>query len=352
MRRALRLAARGRGQTSPNPMVGASVVSPDGVIVGDGWHQKAGTPHAEVHALEAAGARAVGATLVCTLEPCCHHGRTGPCVERILTAGIARVVVATEDPNPLVAGGGLRYLADHGVDVTCGVEADAARMLNAPFFTMMRSGRPWVILKAGVSLDGYIASAPGIRSEITGPAARRDVQRLRAEVDAVAIGSGTVLVDNPWLTVRDVCRTRPQTRVVFDRRLRTPPTARVLASPGRVLVLARQSVVEERPDLVLALRQAGAEVVACPTDLAGGFRTLGDLGIQSVLLEGGATLNQAAWDAGMIDEVRLYVSPEPLGAGGVPLFAGAGWHPGSLVDGETRVVGRDTLVHRYVHRPD
>ena len=237
MARALRLAARGCGRTSPNPMVGATVVAGDGTIVGDGWHQRAGTPHAEVHALDQAGDRANGATLVCTLEPCCHHGRTGPCVDRIIAAGIAHVVAATEDPNPRVAGGGFRRLRDAGIQVTVGVGADAARRLNRPFMTVMRTGRPWVILKSGTSVDGMIAPAPGTRLQITSAASMRLVQRLRAEVDAVAVGSGTVLVDDPLLTVRDVYRERPLVRAVFDRRLRMPPSARLLRTtsgrPGR-----------------------------------------------------------------------------------------------------------------------
>jgi len=215
MARALRLAARGRGRTSPNPLVGATVVAADGAIVGDGWHRRAGTPHAEIHALNQAGGKAMGATLVCTLEPCCHHGRTGPCVDRIIAAGVAHVVAATEDPNPLIAGGGFRKLRDAGIRVTVGVGSDAACRLNRPFMTVMRSARPWVILKAGVSVDGMIAPAPGLRMQITSPASMRLVQRLRAEVDAIAVGSATVLVDDPLLTVRDVYRERPLVRAVI-----------------------------------------------------------------------------------------------------------------------------------------
>ena len=217
MRRALFLAACGRGRTSPNPMVGAVVVSNDGVIVGQGFHQRAGGPHAEVHALEMAGDRARCATLYCTLEPCCHVGRTGPCVCRIVEAGIGQVVAAVQDPNPAVNGRGFEYLRAHGVDVRTGVGAAAAARLNQPFFTLMRARRPFVILKAATSLDGRIAAAPGQRTDLTSPAARRHAHVVRAEVDAIGVGVGTILIDDPLLTVRGVHRERPLTRVVFDR---------------------------------------------------------------------------------------------------------------------------------------
>jgi diaminohydroxyphosphoribosylaminopyrimidine deaminase/5-amino-6-(5-phosphoribosylamino)uracil reductase len=349
MDRALRLAARGRGCTSPNPMVGATVIVPDGTIVGDGWHQLAGTPHAEVHALDQAGARAAGATLVCTLEPCCHQGRTGPCVDRIIAAGVSHVVAATEDPNPLVAGGGFRRLEQAGVRVTVGVGAAAARQLNRAFMTVMRDGRPWVILKAGVSLDGMIAEGPGRRTQITSAAAMRLVQRLRAEVDAIAVGSDTVLVDDPLLTVRDVYRARPLVRAIFDRRLRTPPASRLFGTrtQGPIIVLTLSS--PEQP--AAALEAAGARVECTDGTLPGGLRRLAELGVQSVLLEGGARLQQSAWDAGMIDEVRLFVAPEPIGPGGVPLFPDGGPSFSALSDVRTVPTGPDVLITGYVHRP-
>jgi diaminohydroxyphosphoribosylaminopyrimidine deaminase / 5-amino-6-(5-phosphoribosylamino)uracil reductase len=352
MRRALRLAARGRGATSPNPMVGASVVASDGPIVGDGWHQRAGTSHAEVHALDAAGARARGALLVCTLEPCAHHGRTGPCVERIVEAGIARVVAATEDPNPLVAGRGFRYLQAHGIDVAVGVEAAAARRLNAPFSAAMRDARPWVILKAGVSLDGMIARAPGERTDITSPESRRAADRVRAEVDAVAVGIGTVLADDPWLTVRDVYRSRPFTRAVFDRQLRTPLNARLLTTlkQGPVVVLADARAQATHGDEAHALTVAGVQVAWTDGTLADGLRWLGGIGVQSLLLEGGARIHRAAWEAGMIDEVHLFVAPSSIGPGGVP-FADGAVPISELTDVRPRVVGPDVLITGYVYRP-
>lgn len=350
MARALRLAARGLGRTSPNPMVGATIVAADGTIVGDGWHQRAGTPHAEVHALEQAGARAAGATLVCTLEPCCHHGRTGPCVDRIIAARITRVVAATEDPNPLVSGDGFRRLRAAGVEVAVGVHADEARSLNRAFMTTMRLARPWVILKSGVSADGMIAAAAGVRTQITSRESMLRVQRLRAEVDAVAVGSETVLVDDPLLTVRDVYRERPLVRVIFDRRLRTPPSARVFhtAAQGPVIVLCDQGAGDAA---VRELETAGARVESIEGRLESGFRRLAAIGVQSVLLEGGARIQQAAWEAGMIDEVRLFVAPQALGRSGVPFASAHGLSIAALSELKTVGVGPDVLITGYVHRP-
>jgi diaminohydroxyphosphoribosylaminopyrimidine deaminase / 5-amino-6-(5-phosphoribosylamino)uracil reductase len=355
MRRALRLAERARGHTGPNPMVGAVVVDDDGVIVGDGYHRRAGTPHAEAHALAAAGDRARGATLYCTLEPCCHVGRTGPCVERVVAAGIRRVVAAVGDPNPLVAGKGFAYLRAHGVEVTEGVEADAARMLNAPFFTWMRRRRPFVIAKAGTSLDGWIAAAPGERTAITGPQSWRFVHRLRAEVDAIAVGSGTLLCDDPLLTARDVYRERPLTRVVFDRRLRTPVSARLLSTrpAGPVIILTTGAAVAADPGRAELLEIAGARVVALPDlTVAAGLAWLGVAEVQSLLLEGGATLHGAAWDAGMIDRVLLLVAPTALGPRGVPVFAGRVPAAFTLHDRRVEPCGDDVLIQGDVHRID
>src|SRR3954466_15270257 len=242
MERALFHAARGAGRTSPNPLVGAVVVSDEGVVLGQGFHQRAGEPHAEVHALEAAGSRARGATLFSTLEPCCHHGRTGPCVRRIVEAGIARVVAAVEDPNPAVHGRGFEYLRAHGVAVEVGLGADQSIALNRPFFMLMREGRPFVVLKAATSLDGRIAAAPGRRTFLTSEPANRHAHRVRAEIDAIGVGSGTILADDPDLTARGAYRERPLTRVVFDRRLRTPPGARgpSTAGAGPVIIVTTE----------------------------------------------------------------------------------------------------------------
>ncbi len=356
MQRALRLAERGRGTTSPNPMVGAIVVTEDGVIVGDGYHRRAGTPHAEVHALDAAGAQARGATLVCTLEPCSHTGRTGPCTERIVTAGISRVVAAVGDPNPLVSGRGFEFLRAHGIDVQSGLMASEAAALNAEFFTYIRHRRPFVIAKAGVSLDGAVAAAPSARTAITGPESRRMAQRLRAEVDAIAVGSETVLVDDPELTAREVFRERPLVRVVFDRRLRTPPTARLLTTVGQgpVWILTTQAGRSANPEGADALLAAGAELLeTVDGSIGSAIRALGDRGLMSLLLEGGPAVQQAAWDAGMIDRVMLFVSPMVVGPGGVPLLPPSTHFASFALDRRrAEPCGADVLITGDVHRAD
>lgn len=355
MDRALLIAERGRGLTSPNPMVGAVIVSPEGVVVGTGYHRRAGEPHAEIHALEQAGARAAGATLYCTLEPCCHWGRTGPCVERVVAAGIARVVAATEDPNPLVAGGGIRYLESRGVAVEVGLGRERAFRLNRPFFTRVREGRPYVIMKAATSLDARIAAAPGERTLLTGEEANRRAHALRAEVDAIGVGSGTLLADDPRLTARGVFRERPLVRVVFDRRLRTPPAARVLATldAGPVIVMTTDAAATMGPSRVAALEQAGATIeTAVGPDFRDALLRLGELEITTLLIEGGAQLHRAAWEAGLVDQVQLYVTPRTLGPQGVPLLAGRPFSLSSLEDVRIEPCGTDILIEGYVHRPD
>lgn len=353
MQRALALAARGRGRTSPNPMVGATVVTGDGVIVADGWHQQAGTPHAEVHALAAAGSRARGATLVCTLEPCCHHGRTGPCTDAIIAAGISRVVVATVDPNPQVAGQGLARLRARGIEVVEGVRARDAAVLNRAFFMAMRHSRPWVIMKAGASADGRVAAAAGTRTRITSPASQRHAQRLRAEVDAIAVGSETVLVDDPELTVRELFRPRPLTRVIFDRRLRTPASARMFQTlaVGPVCVLTTADGLGARAAREKALASAGATLEATSGRLEDALRFLGSRGVRSLLVEGGPRLHAAFREAGMIDEVQVYVAPDVQLPEGVPLMADGGPVLAALHDLTVEPVGDDVLVRGYVHRP-
>ena len=320
MRQALRLAAEGRGRTSPNPMVGAIVVNARDRVIGRGYHHRAGGPHAEVHALDEAAEAARGATLYCTLEPCCHTGRTGPCTERILQAGIARVVVAMEDPNPLVRGAGIAQLRERGVLVEVGVADEAARRLNEAYLTLVRQRRPLVIMKVALSRDGRIAAAPGVRTGLTSDAANRRVHRLRAEVDAIAVGSGTVLADDPRLTARGVTRERPLVRVVFDTRLRTPPEAALLRTldAGPVIVVTTVSAVRSRPQQAAALAAAGATLEALDgRDIRRAFLRLGAREVQSVLLEGGARLHAAAWAAGVIDRVQIYRTPHTVGANGV-----------------------------------
>jgi diaminohydroxyphosphoribosylaminopyrimidine deaminase/5-amino-6-(5-phosphoribosylamino)uracil reductase len=353
MERALFHAARGRGRTSPNPIVGAVIVSPDGVVVGHGFHERAGEAHAEVHALARAGDRARGATLYCTLEPCCHHGRTGPCAARIVEAGIRRVVVAIEDPNPLVGGKGFAYLRAHGVEVDVGVGSAAATMLNQPFLTLIREKRPFVIMKAATSLDGRITEAPGRRTQLTSASANRHAHRLRAEVDAIGIGVGTLLADDPELTPRGAYRERPLVRVVFDRQLRTPPDARILstrdAGPVIIVTTAERSA---RSGLRNALEQRGAEIeVARDGTLRAALERLGGRQIGSLLLEGGAGVHMAAWDEGLVDFVRLYVTPHVLGAEGVALLPGRAFSTAALFERRVQPLGPDVMIEGYVHRP-
>jgi len=353
MARALFHAARGRGRTSPNPMVGAVVVSPDGLIVGEGYHQKAGEPHAEVHALNMAGGRARGATLYCTLEPCCHVGRTGACVRHIVAAGIARVVAAVEDPNPMVSGKGFEYLLQHRITVQVGLGRAEATRLNQPFFTLVHAGRPFVILKAAVSADGKIAEAPGRATRLTSPAADRHAHGVRAEVDAIGIGSGTLLADDPLLTPRGPFRERPLTRVIFDRRLRTPPTARVLSTraAGPVIIMTTAESVRQT-DRRRALEQRGAEIEIAPdATMASALQRLGSRSIESLLLEGGAALHAAAWDEGVVDFVRLYATPHVVGSGGVPLLDGRPFSHEDLIERRVETLGVDTLIEGYVHGP-
>jgi diaminohydroxyphosphoribosylaminopyrimidine deaminase / 5-amino-6-(5-phosphoribosylamino)uracil reductase len=318
MRRALFHAARGQGRTTPNPMVGAVVVSAHGVVVGHGWHERAGGPHAEVHALDAAGERSRGGTLYVTLEPCCHRGRTGPCTERVIAAGITRVVAAMCDPDPRVNGRGFARLREQGIAVEEGVcAADAAR-LNAAFVTVTTRRRPLVICKAATSLDGRVARRPGERTAITSQGANRRTQVLRAAVDAIAVGSETVLVDDPLLTARECHRVRPLIRVVFDRRLRTPAAARLFTtlSEGPVIIMTRapRGAAAQR---AAALEAVGATVVDAPT-VGDALSALLARDVSTVLVEGGPRLQAALWEAKVIDRLHLIVASHVLGPDATP----------------------------------
>ena len=334
-------------------MVGATIIAADGTIVGDGWHQQAGTPHAEIHAIANAGPQTRGATLVCTLEPCSHHGRTGPCADAIIAAGISRVVVAVEDPNPQVAGQGVARLRAHGIEVVCDVERAAASGLNAAFFMTMRQGRPWVIAKAGVSADGRVAAGPGVRTAITSAASTRRAQRLRAEVDAVAVGIETVLVDDPVLTVREVFRMRPLTRVVLDRRLRTPASARLLSTldTGPVIIMTTAQALGANDDAARRLTAAGASLVATDGSVGEALRALTARGLLSVLVEGGPKMHAAFAEAGMIDEVQVFVAQDVFLPDGLPSGPLAGMTLAGLEQLEVEPIGNDVLVRGYVHRP-
>lgn len=358
MARALALAERGRGRTSPNPMVGAVVVDAQGVVVGRGSHRYAGGPHAEVYALAEAADRARGGTLYCTLEPCSHTGRTGPCAPLVVAAGVRRAVVAVEDPNPLVAGRGLAHLRAHGIAVDVGVLRAEAERLNAPFFTAMRRGRPFVTMKIALSREGSVAARPGARTRLTGSAANRFIHRERAEVDAVGVGSGTVLADDPLLTPRGAFRARPLVRVVFDRSIRTPPGARVLstAATGPIMVMTTRRHAAESGDAVGALRAAGARVELVEEEEAGflpeALSRLAAEGIQSLVLEGGPTLHRAAWKAGVVDRVQMFRTPVAVGGDGVPWLAEDLFTAGTLAEVRTVQLGEDVMVEGYVHRVD
>ncbi len=355
MQRALRHAERGRGRTTPNPMVGAVVVSPDGVVVGTGYHEAAGRPHAEVMALDAAGGRARGSTLYTTLEPCCHWGRTGPCVERIVAAGVARVVAAVEDPDPRVAGGGLQYLRAHGVAVTVGPGRREAVRLNAPYFTVARRGRPFVTVKVALSLDGRVAARPGVRTALTGPDAFRIIHAERAAVDAIAVGSRTVCVDDPALTPRGAYRARPLTRVVFDSQLVTPPTARLLSTPevGPVIMVVTRAGLEAHLDRARALEAAGAHLLVTDRrDVAQAVARLVPLGVQALLVEGGVGLHRAMWRAGVVDRVEAWITPRAVGSEGVPWLGPEEVSLAALLEVETEVHGCDVRVVGDVHRLD
>jgi diaminohydroxyphosphoribosylaminopyrimidine deaminase/5-amino-6-(5-phosphoribosylamino)uracil reductase len=311
MAQALRLAERGLYTTSPNPRVGCVLVR-ENKVVGDGWHERAGEPHAEVHALRSAGKLARGATAYVTLEPCSHHGRTPPCADALIAAGVARVVVAMQDPNPLVAGQGLKKLRAAGIEVECDLMETAARELNIGFVSRMTRGTPWVRSKIAASLDGHTALANGTSKWITGEAARRDVQHWRARSCAVLTGIGTVLADDPKLNVRELTTGRQPLRVVLDSQLRISPDAAILS--GGTLVYTASTDVNR----LKALQAHGAEVVKLAgadgkVDLSAVLRDMGKRGINEVLVESGRTLNGALLKAGLVDELVLYLAPQLLG---------------------------------------
>ncbi|GMV21787.1 MAG: riboflavin biosynthesis protein RibD [Acidimicrobiia bacterium] len=342
MARAVFLAERGRGLTSPNPIVGAVVVGAEGVVVGQGAHLKAGEAHAEVHALQMAGPRARGATLYCTLEPCCHVGRTGPCVEKVADAGITRVVTAVEDPNPLVAGKGHAWLRAQGIEVATGVGEAEARRGNAPFLTWMAQRRPWTLLKVAVSVDGTVGE-PGAR--LSGPVADRWMHRQRAWIDAIVVGSGTVLADDPRLTPRGAWRVRPLTRVVIDWRGRVPATATVFGTQatGPVIMVCLEDVPGAHRERLTA---AGVQVVTMPSaNLADVSSWLGANGIQSLLVEGGPTLQEAWARTAPVDVVQWLATPTR--AGGRPVAqALQDWRADAEERASTRrlMLGADELI--------
>ncbi len=319
MARALGLAARGLFTTTPNPRVGCVVVR-NGEVVGEGFHERAGEPHAEANALAAAGARAAGATVYVTLEPCSHHGRTPPCADALIAARVRRVVAAMGDPNPKVAGEGFERLRAAGIEVESGLLEDEARELNVGFVSRLTRGRPWVRLKVAATLDGRTAAANGQSQWITSEASRRDGHRWRARACAVLTGIGTVKEDDPRLTVRDVATTRQPVKVLVDSRLEVPLDARILDG-GHVLVAAASA---DRAKIA-ALQAKGAEVVVLPNaagkvELADLMRELARRELNEIHVEAGFKLNGSLVAAGVVDELLIYLAPSLLGDGGSGMF--------------------------------
>lgn len=319
MRRALRLARRGEGRVEPNPMVGCVLVH-RGRIIGEGWHRRYGGAHAEVEALRRAGSAARGATAYVTLEPCCHHGKTPPCTDALIFAGVRRVVAATTDPFPTVQGRGIRGLRRAGLRVDSGLLENEARAVLAPYLTLTLRRRPYTILKWAQSIDGKIATRTGDSRWISSPPARRHVHRLRARVDAILVGLRTVLVDDPMLTARDVPIRRTATRVVLDSRLAIPLRAALVrtAEAFPTLILTTRHAQGTRSAKAERLRRAGVEVVGCRArrgrvDLPSALRVLGARRITNLLVEGGGTVFGAFLDAGLADEALVFVSPRLIG---------------------------------------
>ena len=347
MAHALALAERGLFTTTPNPRVGCVLVR-DGQIVGEGWHARAGEPHAEAIALNSAGARARGATAYVTLEPCHHQGRTPPCDEALVAAGVARVVAAMQDPDPRTAGQGIAHLRAANVAVHCGLRADQAHELNIGFASRVTRGRPWVRLKVAASLDGRTALADGQSRWITGAAARRDGHHWRARACAVLTGIGTVREDDPQLTVREVETTRQPLRVVVDSLLETAPAARILEGGATLLFCAREDAAKSR-----ALRERGAEIVVLPNasgkvELPSLLQELGRRGVNELHVEAGHKLNGSLIREGCVDELLLYLAPCLLGdtAQGVAALPGLASLASrqQLVIRETRMIGGDLRI--------
>jgi diaminohydroxyphosphoribosylaminopyrimidine deaminase/5-amino-6-(5-phosphoribosylamino)uracil reductase len=355
--RAIALAERGRGLVSPNPMVGAVVVSPEGRIVGEGFHEGAGLPHAEVVALEQAGPASRGATLYTSLEPCSHFGRTPPCVAAIVEAGVARVVAAIRDPNPAVDGRGLQALDAAGLEVREGVLATESARLNDAFSKHVRTGLPFVVWKMAASLDGKVAARDGSSRWITGEAARADVHRLRAWSDAIVVGARTALVDDPSLTVREPgYRGRPPLRVLVDARGRVPADGDLFDREAPTLVATTALAPRERREEWAA---AGAEVTLYEPEgdgvpLGELAADLGKRDVQGLLLEGGPTLAFAAVEEGLVDRVVVYLAPKLIGGVDAPtVLGGRGFAPiANAVPLRIRsfdLLGADLKVEADVH---
>ncbi len=357
MKQALDLAEKGAGFTSPNPLVGAVVVK-SGRIIGRGWHAACGSPHAEVVALDDAGAEANGAVLYVTLEPCNHTGRTPPCTETIIAAGIRRVIVARRDPNPDVAGGGIEYLKQQGIEITEGVCEAAARRQLEWFEKYSKTKVPFVTLKCALTLDGRIATRTGDSRWVTGPEARAQVHRLRQAADAIMVGSGTVKADNPRLTTRlEGQETKDPVRVILDTRLSIDESAAVFnpASDAETIIVAGEGCSSEKREQV---ERQGARVLEIEMDgngikLEALINRLGEMGLASLLIEGGSRVSGSALAAGIVDKICFFYAPKILGGDdGVPVCSGAG--PALMKDARpiqdmTVVwIGDDVLIEGYL----
>ncbi|MFW6011789.1 MAG: bifunctional diaminohydroxyphosphoribosylaminopyrimidine deaminase/5-amino-6-(5-phosphoribosylamino)uracil reductase RibD, partial [Desulfosalsimonas sp.] len=346
MKTALELAEKGRGWTSPNPMVGAVIVK-HGEIVGRGWHESPGGPHAEVNAIADAGRQARDATIYVTLEPCNHHGRTPPCTKAILEAGIKKVVCAMTDPNPDVAGGGVQYLASRGIEVETGVCENEARRLNEAFIRFVTTGRPFVILKSAATLDGKIATKTGDSKWVTGPASRKYVHLMRHFCDAILVGINTVVADDPSLTARlEDQKTKDPVRIILDTGLSIPENARVLTqeSFSQTVIAAGEKVDKAKAG---RLEKAGARVLCLPAakrgvDLNALAKKLAKMRITSLLIEGGGHVSGAFLAAGLVDKICFFYAPRILGGDGISMCSGPG--PENMV---SSVQVKDISIRRF-----
>ena len=354
MRRALHLAEKGRGRTSPNPMVGAVLVK-RGKVVGEGYHTRAGEPHAEIVAIEKAREKAKGATLYLNLEPCTLYGKTPPCAPAVIEAGVRKVIIGMEDPNPLVKGRGIARLKQAGVGVRVGILEKECRRLNEAFCKFVVKHQPFIILKVAATLDGKLATRNGDSKWISGEISRRFVHRLRDEVDGVVVGIGTVLRDDPNLTAR-IRGGRDPYRIVLDSRLRIPEHAKVIdLSPSRAIVATTEMASRDK---IERLEKKGVRVLICGSesgrvDLKSLLQKLGEMGMMSLLVEGGSQINGAFLDQGLIDKIFLFLSPkliaDPLAPG---IFGGAGVaslkETISIRDFKIRKIGADILLEGYL----
>jgi len=361
MNQVFKLAACGKGRTSPNPMVGAIIVK-DGKVVGQGYHERYGAPHAEIKALEEARENAQGATLYVNLEPCCHQGQTPPCTAEIIRAGIQRVVVATKDPNPLVNGQGIRELKMHGIEVKTGVLENAAKKFNEYFFKYIQTKTPFVILKMGMSLDGKMATKTGDSRWITSALLRGFVHQLRNEIDATLVGIGTVIRDNPRLTTRlKDGQGRDPKRIVVDSLLRIPLKARIFTqqSEAENIIITTTNAPVER---VKELEKIGARVIFAKTmgknmvDMKDMVVKLGQLQITSLMIEGGASINGSAIQAGIVDKVIMFIAPKIIGGTAAPSTIGGDGVARvedaiRLTNIKTKRFGNDLMIEGYVERP-